>query len=130
GRPPEAYRSLPLFEELTAINPNKRFLLETTPSRHTTRLIDFISPIGRGQRGLIVAAPRAGKTTFLQHIAEAILENYDDVKVIVLLVDERPEEVTEIARALPGAEILASSNDQEPRDHIRMAHLAVERAKR
>lgn len=130
GRSPEAYRSLPLFEELTAINPNKRYLLETIPSRHTTRLIDFISPIGRGQRGLIVAAPRAGKTTFLQHIAEAILENYEDVKVIVLLVDERPEEVTEIARALPGAEIMASSNDQDPRDHIRMAHLAVERAKR
>lgn len=130
GLEPSAYRTLPLFEELTAINPNKRYILETEAKRHTTRLIDFISPIGRGQRGLIVAPPRAGKTTFLQHIAEAVLHNYEDVKVIVLLVDERPEEVTEIARALPGAEIMASSNDQDPRNHIRMAHLAVERAKR
>ena len=130
GLEPSAYRTLPLFEELTAINPNKRYILETEAKRHTTRLIDFISPIGRGQRGLIVAPPRAGKTTFLQHIAEAVLHNYEDVKVIVLLVDERPEEVTEIARALPGAEIMASSNDQDPRNHIRMAHLAIERAKR
>ncbi len=130
GLEPSAYRTLPLFEELTAINPNKRYILETEAKRHTTRLIDFISPIGRGQRGLIVAPPRAGKTTFLQHIAEAVLHNYEDVKVIVLLVDERPEEVTEIARALPGAEVMASSNDQDPRNHIRMANLAVERAKR
>ncbi len=130
GLEPSAYRTLPLFEELTAINPNKRYILETEAKRHTTRLIDFISPIGRGQRGLIVAPPRAGKTTFLQHIAEAVLENYKDVKVIVLLVDERPEEVTEIARALPGAEIMASSNDRDPRNHIRMANLAIERAKR
>ena len=130
GLEPSAYRTLPLFEELTAINTNKRYILETDAKRHTTRLIDFISPIGRGQRGLIVAPPRAGKTTFLQHIAEAVLHNYEDVKVIVLLVDERPEEVTEIARALPGAEIMASSNDQDPRNHIRMAHLAIERAKR
>lgn len=130
GLDPSAYRTLPLFEELTAINPNKRYILETDAKRHTTRLIDFISPIGRGQRGLIVAPPRAGKTTFLQHIAEAVLHNYEDVKVIVLLVDERPEEVTEIARALPGAEIMASSNDQDPRNHIRMANLAIERAKR
>lgn len=130
GLEPTAYRTLPLFEELTAINPNKRYILETASTRNTTRLIDFISPIGRGQRGLIVAPPRAGKTTFLQHIAEAVLEKYVDVKVIVLLVDERPEEVTEISRALPGAEIMASSNDQDPRNHIRMAHLAIERAKR
>lgn len=130
GLEPDAYRTLPLFEELTAINPNKRYVLETTPTRYTTRIIDFIAPIGRGQRGLIVAPPRAGKTTFLQHIAEAVLENYKGVKVIVLLVDERPEEVTEIARALPGAEIMASSNDQDPRNHIRMAELAVARAKR
>ncbi|MES2708686.1 MAG: transcription termination factor Rho [Verrucomicrobiota bacterium] len=130
GLEPNAYRTLPLFEELTAVNPNKRYILETEASRNTTRLIDFISPIGRGQRGLIVAPPRAGKTTFLQHIAEAMLQKYVDVKVIVLLVDERPEEVTELSRALPGAEIMASSNDQDPRNHIRMAHLAIERAKR
>lgn len=130
GLEPNAYRLLPLFEELTAVNPNKRYILETESNRNTTRLIDFISPIGRGQRGLIVAPPRAGKTTFLQHIAEAMLQKYPEVKVIVLLVDERPEEVTELSRALPGAEIMASSNDQDPRNHIRMAHLAIERAKR
>lgn len=130
GRSPDVYRTLPLFEELTAINPNKRYLLETVPGRHTTRLIDFIAPVGRGQRGLIVAPPRAGKTTILQHIAEAVQENYEDTRLMVLLVDERPEEVTEIARALPRAEVMASNNDRDPREHIRIAHLAIERAKR
>jgi transcription termination factor Rho len=130
GRAPDVYRTLPLFEELTAINPNKRYLLETVPGRHTTRLIDFIAPVGRGQRGLIVAPPRAGKTTILQHIAEAVQENYEDTRLMVLLVDERPEEVTEIARALPRAEVMASNNDRDPREHIRIAHLAIERAKR
>jgi len=130
GREPESYRLLPLFEELTAINPNKRYILETLPGRYTTRLIDFIAPIGRGQRGLIVSPPRAGKTTILQHIAEAIRTNYPELKLIVLLVDERPEEVTELARALPGAEIMASNNDRDPRDHIRIAALAMERARR
>jgi transcription termination factor Rho len=130
GRTPDVYRTLPLFEELTAVNPNKRYLLETVPGRHTTRLIDFIAPVGRGQRGLIVAPPRAGKTTILQHIAEAVQENYEDTKLMVLLVDERPEEVTEIARALPRAEVMASNNDRDPREHIRIAHLAIERAKR
>jgi transcription termination factor Rho len=130
GREPEAYRMLPLFEELTAINPTKRYILETLPNRYTTRLIDFISPIGRGQRGLIVAPPRAGKTTILQHIAEAVRENYPEIKLIVLLVDERPEEVTELTRTLPGAEIMASNNDRDPRDHIRIAALAMERARR
>ncbi len=130
GRSPDIYRTLPLFEELTAINPSKRYLLETVSNRHTTRIIDFIAPIGRGQRGLIVAPPRAGKTTILQHIAEAIQENYEDTKLIILLVDERPEEVTEIARALPSAEVMASNNDRDPREHLRVAQLAIERARR
>jgi transcription termination factor Rho len=130
GRSPDIYRTLPLFEELTAINPSKRYLLETISNRHTTRIIDFIAPIGRGQRGLIVAPPRAGKTTILQHIAEAIQENYEDTKLIILLVDERPEEVTEIARALPSAEVMASNNDRDPREHLRVAQLAIERARR
>ncbi len=130
GRPPDQYRQLPMFEELTAINPTKRFVLETEGNRFTTRLVDMIAPIGRGQRGLIVAAPRAGKTTFLEHIAQSILRNYETTKLIVLLVDERPEEVTELTRALQGAEIMASSNDQDARAHIRMAELAIERAKR
>ncbi len=130
GFAPDQYRQLPIFEELTAINPNKRYVLETDAKHHTTRLVDMVAPIGRGQRGLIVAAPRAGKTTFLEHMAQAILHNYESVKLIVLLVDERPEEVTELSRALPGAEIMACSNDQDPRAHIRMAELAIERAKR
>jgi transcription termination factor Rho len=130
GRAPDTYRFLPLFEELTAINPNKRYILETDARRYTTRLIDFIAPIGRGQRGLIVAPPRAGKTTILQHIAEAVKQNYPDVKLMIVLVDERPEEVTEISRAVTGADIMASNNDRDPRDHIRIAALAMERARR
>lgn len=130
GLPPDHYRQLPIFEELTAINPNKRYVLETEETKFTTRLVDMIAPIGRGQRGLIVAAPRAGKTTFLEHMALAVLKNYPTTKLLILLVDERPEEVTELSRALPGAEIMASSNDRDPREHIRMAQLAIERAKR
>jgi transcription termination factor Rho len=89
-----------------------------------------MAPIGRGQRGLIVAPPRTGKTTLLQHIAEAITKNHEDMKLIILLVDERPEEVTEIRRTVPGAEIMASSNDMDLKSHTRIAQLAIERAKR
>ncbi|MCF6314588.1 MAG: transcription termination factor Rho [Verrucomicrobiales bacterium] len=131
GKAPEAYHNLPYFEELTAINPCKRYALETRPDRYTTRVIDMMAPIGRGQRGLIVAPPRTGKTTILQHIAEAVLENYEDeVHLMVLLVDERPEEVTDFKRSLPGAEVMASSNDANVKDHTRIAQLAIERAKR
>ena len=131
GGPPEVYHNLPYFEELTAINPCKRYALETKQDRYTTRVIDMMTPIGRGQRGLIVAPPRTGKTTILQHIAEAMFENYEDeVHLMVLLVDERPEEVTDFKRSLPGAEIMASSNDSNVKDHTRIAQLAIERAKR
>ncbi len=131
GREPDAYRTLPYFEELTAINPNKRIKLETIPERYTTRVIDLMTPVGRGQRGLIVAPPRTGKTTLLQHMAQAILENYDDtMKLMIVLVDERPEEVTDFQREIPEAEIMASSNDSDVRNHIRIAELAIERAKR
>jgi transcription termination factor Rho len=130
GRDPGSYKNLPAFEELTAINPSKRILLETDAGRATTRIIDMIAPIGKGQRGLIVAPPRAGKTTLLQHIAEAVAQKYPEMKLIILLVDERPEEVTEITRALPQAEIYASSNDAEPKNHLRIAQVAIERAKR
>ncbi len=130
GREPEAYKNLPIFEELTAVNPSKRIVLETDPNRTTTRIIDMVAPIGRGQRGLIVAPPRTGKTTLLQHIAEAISTKYEDIHLIVLLVDERPEEVTEITRAIPQAEVYASSNDAEPKSHLRIAQIAIERAKR
>lgn len=131
GEAPEKARKNPHFEELKAVNPNKRISFETRPERYTTRTLDLIAPIGRGQRGLIVSPPRAGKTTLLQHMAEAILENYQDsIHLMVLLVDERPEEVTEFKRSLPGAEVYASSNDGRVRDHCRMAELCIERAKR
>ncbi len=130
ARNPQAMRDLPLFEELKAINPNKRYQLETTKDRLTTRVIDMMTPVGRGQRGLIVAPPRAGKTTILQHIAEAIVENHPGTHLMILLVDERPEEVTEFKRILPQAEIFASNNDQDVKNHTRIAAFAIERAKR
>ena len=130
GRNPLAMRELPLFEELKAVNPNKRYQLETTKDRLTTRVIDMMTPVGRGQRGLIVAAPRAGKTTILQHIAEAVVENHPGTHLMILLVDERPEEVTEFKRILPRAEIYASNNDQDVKNHTRISTFAIERAKR
>lgn len=129
--PPADAAKLPHFDELKAINPNKRIAFETTPDRYTTRVIDIVAPVGRGQRGLIVSPPRSGKTTLLLHMAEAIREKYDEqIHLMILLVDERPEEVTEFRRALPGAEIYASSNDEASRNHTRIAELAIERAKR
>jgi transcription termination factor Rho len=129
--PPGDAAILPHFDELTAINPNKRIAFETTSDRATTRVVDIVSPVGRGQRGLIVSPPRSGKTTLLLHMAEAIREKYDEqIHLMILLVDERPEEVTEFRRALPGAEIYASSNDEGTRNHCRIAELAIERAKR
>jgi transcription termination factor Rho len=130
GRVPESVRDLPLFEELKAINPNKRLSFETTKERATTRVIDMFTPVGRGQRGLIVAPPRTGKTTLLQHIAEAVVHNHPGMHLMILLVDERPEEVTEFKRVFPNAEIYASSNDQDIKSHTRIASFAIERAKR
>ncbi len=131
GMTPAEAAKLPHFDELKAINPTRRISFETTPERFTTRVVDIMAPVGRGQRGLIVSPPRSGKTTILLHMAEAIREKYDEaIHLMVLLVDERPEEVTEFRRALPGAEIYASSNDELPRNHCRIAELAIERAKR
>jgi transcription termination factor Rho len=130
GDPPEASIIQPPFDELTVINPNEPLRMETNPERYTTRVLDIVAPIGKGQRGLIVAPPRTGKTTFLQHIADAVVKNHPDVHLIMLLVDERPEEVTEIRHTVPTAEIMASSNDMDVRSHTRIAELAIERAKR
>jgi transcription termination factor Rho len=131
GLPVEEASKLPHFDELKAVNPGKRISFETTPERFTTRVVDIMAPVGRGQRGLIVSPPRSGKTTLLLHMAEAIRTKYEEnMHLMVLLVDERPEEVTEFRRALPGAEIYASSNDENARSHCRIAELAIERAKR
>jgi transcription termination factor Rho len=130
GTDPSKFVNIPLFEELTTISPNKRIKLETTPERFTTRVIDLMTPVGKGQRGLIVAPPRTGKTTLLQHIADAVVKNHPEMKLIILLVDERPEEVTEIRRTVPQAELYASSNDSDLRSHTRIAQIAIDRAKR
>ncbi len=127
---PTTYQGLRPFEELTTINPNKRIKLETVPERYTTRVMDLMTPLGMGQRGLIVAPPRTGKTTLLHHIADAVTKNHPEMKLIILLVDERPEEVTDFRRSCPGAEIMASSNDSDIKSHTRIAQLAAERAKR
>ncbi|YCM44847.1 transcription termination factor Rho [Verrucomicrobiaceae bacterium 227] len=131
GIDPGEARKLPAFEELKAVNPTKLIGFETDSDRYTTRLVDLMTPVGRGQRGLIVSPPRSGKTTLLLHMAQAVQERHEEhIHLIILLVDERPEEVTEFRRQLPDAEIYASSNDESPRNHCRLAELCIERAKR
>lgn len=130
GDPAEEVRNLPAFDELTVISPEPRITLETTPDRYTTRIVDLMCPIGRGQRALVVAPPRTGKTTFLLHMADAVKKNHPDMHLMFLLIDERPEEVTDIKRSVPGAEVFASSNDLDVKSHTRIAQLAIERARR
>ena len=129
GQPTEKLQSRIPFEELTPIHPNKRFILETTPDEITTRVIDLVTPIGKGQRGLIVSPPRAGKTVILQKIANAIAENNPEVVLIVLLVAERPEEVTEMRRLVKG-EVISATFDEAPERHIQVSEIALEKAKR
>ncbi len=117
------------FDDLTPIDPHDRLVLETTPDRLTTRVMDLLTPIGRGQRGLIVAPPRTGKTILLQHIAQAVTQNYPEMRLVMLLIDERPEEVTEMRRTVRG-EVVASSSDRDSSEHGRLAELVVDRAKR
>lgn len=120
----------PRFDDLTPVFPNERIKLETTRSELSTRLIDLIAPIGKGQRGLIVAPPKAGKTVLLKKIANAIETNYPDVELIVLLVDERPEEVTDMKRSLKDGEVIYSTFDELPEHHVQVAEMVLERAKR
>jgi transcription termination factor Rho len=128
GNAAAAYRARN-FDELTPIDPHEWLRLETGPEPLTTRIMDLLTPIGMGQRGLIVAPPRTGKTILLQHIAQAIAKNYPDMYLIMLLIDERPEEVTEMRRTIKG-EVIASSADRDAVSHARIAETAVERAKR
>jgi transcription termination factor Rho len=129
GGPVEDVRQRPDFGKLTPLYPNQRLRLETTPDRITTRVIDLIMPIGKGQRALIVSPPKAGKTTILQNIANAITTNNPECHLMVVLVDERPEEVTDMQRSVKG-EVIASTFDRPPSDHTTVAELAIERAKR
>ena len=138
-KPGEAFNRLS-FEDLTPIYPNQRIKLETTKENTSGRIIDMISPIGRGQRGLIVSQPKAGKTTLIKNIERSIEKNYDDVKIFVLLIDERPEEVTDFIRFVneyrdPNndymrTEVASSTFDMPPQNHIDMAEMILERAKR
>ena len=129
GLDPEAAKARPVFEKLTPIFPNERFNLEVEPNNLTTRLLDIIAPVGRGQRGLIVSPPKAGKTTVLKHIANAISRRYLDVHLMVVLIGERPEEVTDMDRSVE-AEVISSTFDEPPTSHVHVAEMALARAKR
>src|ERR1051325_911983 len=123
------YTKASRFENLTTIDPIEKFRLETSPDLIETRVIDMVTPIGKGTRGIIVAPPRTGKTTILKQIANAITENHPDVFVMVLLIDERPEEVTDFQRSVK-AEVVASSNDQDIETHVRLSRFMIERCRR
>ncbi len=129
GISPEEARSRPNFENLTPIFPDKRYDLETDKGPLSSRLINLIAPIGRGQRGMIVSPPKAGKTTILKHICNSISANYPDVHLIMALIGERPEEVTDMDRSVD-AEVVASTFDEPVSSHVRTAEIALDRAKR
>ncbi|WP_298177534.1 transcription termination factor Rho [Saccharomonospora sp.] len=129
GLDPEVAKKRPEFHKLTPLYPNERLRLETTPNKLTTRVIDLVMPVGKGQRALIVSPPKAGKTTIMQDIANAITTNNPECHLMVVLVDERPEEVTDMQRSVNG-EVIASTFDRPPSDHTSVAELSIERAKR
>ncbi len=127
---PDQSRRRPQFQELTPLHPNEHLKLEHDPNEISTRIIDLFCPVGKGQRGLIVSPPKAGKTTLLKKIANGINANHPDIKLFVLLVDERPEEVTDFTRSIESGEVVAATFDQEPKHHTRIAELVTDRAKR
>jgi transcription termination factor Rho len=132
GEPPEASKNKILFENLTPLHPDKPLKLEREVKAEeniTSRVIDIVAPVGKGQRGLLVAPPKSGKTVMLQHIAHAISSNHPDVVLFVLLIDERPEEVTEMSRTVRG-EVVASTFDEPASRHVQVAEMVIERAKR
>jgi transcription termination factor Rho len=130
GLDPETARRRPPFDKLTALFPDERLRLEHEPKGYTERILDLISPIGKGQRGMVVSPPKAGKTTILKQLANAVIENNPEVHVVVLLVDERPEEVTDWKRTVKAAEVVSSTFDRPADDHIQVTELVLERAKR
>ncbi len=127
--PPEDITKRPDFEELTPVYPDQRLVLETDSTNIAGRLLDMVTPIGRGQRGLIVSPPKAGKTTIIKQLANCLTANYDDLRLLILLVDERPEEVTDIDRSVEG-EVISSTFDEQPENHVKVAELVLNRAKR
>ncbi len=129
GVDPEHARRRPNFEKLTPIFPNEQFMLETEPQLLSTRIVDLIAPVGRGQRGLIVSPPKAGKTMLMKAMANGITTNYPDVHLMVLLIGERPEEVTDMRRSVRG-EVIASTFDEPVEDHTKVSEMTLERAKR
>ena len=129
GMPPDDYAKVKTFDQLTPINPEEWLRLETKDGPLTTRVLDLLTPLGKGQRALIVAPPRSGKTVMLQHISQGVAKNHPGIKLIVLLVDERPEEVTDMKRNVDG-EVVASSLDQDVESHVRLSQFVFDRAKR
>ncbi len=128
--PPEAAKQKTLFGNLTPLHPNEKFELEWQPDNYSMRIMDMFAPIGKGQRGLLVAPPRTGKTVLMQKIANSIVRNHKEVYLIVLLIDERPEEVTEMQRTVKAAEVVSSTFDEPPQRHIQVAEMVIEKAKR
>ncbi len=127
--PPSTAINRPSFDSLTPIYPNQRLVLETKSKEYATRMIDLVAPIGKGQRGMIVAPPKAGKTTLLKMIANGIAVNHPEVEIIILLIDERPEEVTDMKRSVKG-DVVYSTFDELPKNHTKVAEIVLERAKR
>ena len=130
GMDPGASKRRPHFDDLTPVFPNEKIVLENSSIDLSTRVMDLVAPIGRGQRGLIVAQPKAGKTVLLKKIAASIEDKYPDIELIVLLVDERPEEVTDMKRSLKHSEVIYSTFDEETKHHVKVASMVIERAKR
>lgn len=130
GRIPRDMDNREDFEDLLPIYPEERFTLEHKPTEYTTRILDLFSPLGKGQRGLIVAQPKTGKTTILRNIANAVNQNNPETKVIILLIDERPEEVTEMERNVANAEVVASTFDEKPENHVGLSEIVFEKSKR
>jgi len=127
---PEKAKDKTHFDNLTPLFPEERFLLETDPEEYSTRVLDIVCPIGKGTRGLIVAPPRTGKTVLMQKLANAVLKNNPDTYLIILLIDERPEEVTDMQRTCLGAEVVSSTFDEPPERHVQVAEMVIEKARR